>query len=504
MSRATLVTFAALSIAGCAVGPDFSRPPAPHVDQFVNGAAVATTLTAAGATQTFRPDASVRNDWWTLFGCRAIDMAVDDALTGNQTLAAAQATLRRSEHELRAGAGIFFPQVDAQFSASRQRYSPLRAGIDLPPSIFNLFTLSATISYALDIWGGERRQVEALAAQADAQRYAVEAAYLTLSANVVNTMIARAAYRDEILATEEIIALVGEQIDITNAQATAGASAYSAVVTLENERATLEASVPALAQKVSQADDLLALLAGQFPSEWHAQPVSLADIAVPADLPQTLPSTLVRRRPDILQAEAALHVASANIGVATAALFPDITLSASGGFDNTAMHGLMDSKGQVWSIGAGIVAPLFQGGTLWHQRKAALAAFDESNASYRETVLAAFSQVADTLRALEHDAAALNAQTRAVDAAGEALRLIKTGYEAGTVGYLEILIADRLYHEARIAWLAASAQRLQDTVALYAALGGGWNEEPQATAQPEMQPDAQPAMQPVGAVRSSN
>ncbi|APR39258.1 efflux transporter outer membrane subunit [Paraburkholderia sp. SOS3] len=483
-SGAIVATVAALSIAGCAVGPDFSRPPAPRVDQFVNGAAPATTLAAAGATQVFRPGAPVRNDWWTLFGCRAIDVAVDETLTGNQTLAAAQATLRRSEHELRAGAGIFFPQVDAQFSASRQRFAPLRSGIDVPSSIFNLFTLSATVSYALDIWGGERRQVEALAAQTEAQRYAVAAAYLTLSANVVNTMIARAAYRDEIAATEEMVALVGQQIDITNAQVIAGASAYSAVVTLENERATLEASVPALAQKEAQADDLLALLAGQFPSEWHAPPVSLADIAVPADLPQTLPSTLVRRRPDILQAEAALHVASANVGVATAALFPNITLSASGGFDNTSMHSLTDSSGRVWSIGAGIVAPLFQGGTLWHQRKAALAAFDESNAGYRQTVLAAFAQVADTLRALEHDAAALDAQTRAVDAAGEALRLLKTGYEAGTVGYLEILIADRQYHEARIAWLQASAQRLQDTVALYAALGGGWNEEPPAAAVP--------------------
>jgi outer membrane protein TolC len=171
-----------------------------------------------------------------------------------------------------------------------------------------------------------------------------------------------------------------------------------------------------------------------------------------------------------------LHVASANVGVATAAMFPDLTLSASGGYDNTAMHGLTDSKGQVWSIGASVVGPLIHGGTLWHQRKAALAAIDESSTTYGQTVLAAFAQVADTLRALEHDAAALDAQTRAVDAAAEALRLLKAGYEAGTVGYLEILIADRQYHEARIAWLEASAQRLQDTVALHAALGGGWGD----------------------------
>jgi NodT family efflux transporter outer membrane factor (OMF) lipoprotein len=186
-----------------------------------------------------------------------------------------------------------------------------------------------------------------------------------------------------------------------------------------------------------------------------------------------VPSSLVRRRPDILQAEAALHVASAGIGVATAALFPNLTLSASGGFDNTALHGLLGKEGQVWSVGAGLTAPLFQGGTLWYRRKAGLAAFDEASALYRQTVLAAFAQVADTLRALEHDAAALDAQTRAVEAPAQALSLLKTNYAAGTIGYLDILIADRQYHTARIAWLEASAQRLQHTVAFYAALGGG-------------------------------
>jgi len=468
-----LALAATVALGACAVGPDFSRPPEPQVEQFVNGAPPAATLSAAGKAQAFRADAAVRDDWWTLFGCRAINMTVDEALTGNATLAAAQATLLRSEHDLRAGAGVFLPQADAQFSASRQKFSPLRAGVDLAPSIFNLFTLSATVSYALDIWGGERRAVEALAAQVDAQRYALAGAYLTLAANVVNTMIARAAYRDEIAATQETVALVDQQIAITNAQVKAGTSAYAALLTLENERATLQASVPVLAQKDAQAADLLALLSGQFPSEWQAQPVSLADITLPAGLPQTVPSSLVRRRPDILQAEAALHVASAGIGVATAALFPNLTLSASGGFDNMALHGLLGKEGQVWSVGAGLTAPLFQGGTLWYRRKAALAAFDEASALYRQTVLAAFAQVADTLRALEHDAAALDAQTRAVEAAAQALSLLKTNYAAGTIGYLDILIADRQYHTARIAWLEASAQRLQHTVAFYAALGGG-------------------------------
>jgi len=323
-------------VTACSVGPDFSRPPQPHVERYV--ASDQSTFASPGHEQTLSPAVQMRDDWWTSFGCDAINMAVDEALTGNVTLERGQATLRRSEHLLRAGAGVFFPQVDAKADASRQRFSPLRNGIDAPASIFNLFTRSATISYTLDIWGGERRQVEALAAQAEAQRYALAATYLTLAANVVNAMIARAAYGDEIDATQEMIELVREQIHITEAQVAAGASAWSAVLSLQNELATLEASLPGLDQKRAESEHLLALLAGMYPEQRSAPKLSLREIALPGVLPQTLPSSLVRRRPDILQAEAVLHVASANIGVATAALFPQITLSASGGFESTVLH----------------------------------------------------------------------------------------------------------------------------------------------------------------------
>ncbi|AOK49241.1 RND transporter [Burkholderia sp. MSMB617WGS] len=463
-------------VAGCAVGPDFVRPGPPRVDAYVPDAAARTSFTAGGATQTLAPDAPLPDAWWRLFGSREIDAAVDDAFAGSPTLDGAQATLRRSEHELMAGAGVFYPQIDAQAGASRQRNVPLRTGTNLPASIFNLFTLSTTISYALDIWGGERRNVEGLAAQADAQRQALAAARLTLAANVVNTMIARAAYADEVAVTRELIALTDEQIRLTRAQVSAGTSAYSAVLALESARASLDASLPALEQKIGQADDLLATLAGRFPAERTPPTLSLADIALPAQLPQTVPSGLVRRRPDILQAEAALHAASANVGVATAALFPSVTLSASGGFNATQLPSLFAASGKAWSVGASITAPLFHGGALWYQRKAAIDAFDESNAAYRQVVLSAFAQVADTLRALDHDAAGLDAQLRAMDAAREALRLVTIEYETGAAGYLQVLATDQQYRQARLAWVQASAQRLQDTVALYAALGGGWDD----------------------------
>jgi NodT family efflux transporter outer membrane factor (OMF) lipoprotein len=478
IARAGFKTAAALVAAGftasCAVGPDFVHPSAPNVAQFVHGKPVQGVLDAAPGVQRFDDDAPLRTDWWTQFGSRVIDTAVSDTLTSNATLEGAQASLRQSENAMRSGAGVFFPQIDAAMGATREKYSPLRVGQPLPPTIFNLFTLTGAISYALDIWGGQRRFVEALRAQTDVARYALLASYLTLTTNVVNAMIARAAYTDEIAATRETIALTREQVHITRIQAQAGTTAYSAVLTLESQLATLEASLPALAQKRVQTEDLLATLAGQFPVDWHADPLTLSDIALPADLPSVVPSELVHRRPDILQAEAVIHVASANVGVATADLFPSLTLSATGGYGSSSMGSLLRAGGQAWSVGASIGAPLFHGGTLWYQRKAALDSLNGSRAAYRQVVLAAFAQVADTLRALEHDAAALDAQTRALASAREALRLVRVNYEAGTVDYVQILIADQQYHQAKMAYLQGVAQRLQDTVALYAALGGGW------------------------------
>ncbi|WP_433704843.1 efflux transporter outer membrane subunit [Paraburkholderia sacchari] len=472
---AWLAAIAATGLAGCAVGPDFTRPAPPRVDAYVRDGAPAS-FAAAGVAQSLRAGVAVRDDWWTQFGSRGIDAAVSDALTGNATLDAAEASLRRADHQLRAGAGVFYPQASAAAGASRQRYAPLRVGSGMAPSIFNLFTLSASISYAVDLWGGNRRFVEELAAQRDAQRYALEAAYLTIESNVVNTMIARAGWRDEIDATREMIGLLREQVRIAEVRARAGTAAYAAVLTLQNEQAALEATLPVLEQKRAQAADLLATLSGMLPAQWSAPELSLNEITLPADLPETVPSQLVRQRPDVLQAEALLHAASAQVGVATAAMLPNLTLSAGGALAGTSLASMGARAGQSWALAADVAAPLFEGGTLWYGRKAAQDAYDASRAQYRQTVLSAFAQVADVLYALEHDADALEAQTRALAAAREALRLLRADYRAGTVDYLQILVADAQLHQAQIAWLEADAQRLQDTVALYAALGGGWGE----------------------------
>ncbi len=463
-----------LLAAGCAVGPDFVRPEPPAIGRYTRDAGPAGTVAADGQAQRFEPGGGLAADWWRLFNSPELDNLVAEAVANNPGLQAAQANLRQSQELLRAGYGVFYPQVDGSFDAARQKFSPARFGGSSASSTFNLFTLQATVSYALDLFGGERRAVEGLGAQADFQRYAALAAHLALTGNVVNAVVARAAYREEIGATEQIIRLQQEQIAIAETQAKAGIVPYSNVLSLQSQLFLTEATLPPLRQKLAQTEHLLAVLAGRAPAEWNPPRVDMADLTLPANLPVSLPSDLVRQRPDILASEAQLHGASAGIGVATAALFPSFTLNGSYGLNSTKTQELFGSNSSFWSAAANVGAPLFHGGTLWYRRKAAIEGYRQALAGYRQTVLGAFAQVADTLRALEHDALTLEAQSRAVAAAGEALRLIQANYGAGISSYTQVLIADGQYQQARIGYLQAQAQRYQDTVALYAALGGGW------------------------------
>jgi NodT family efflux transporter outer membrane factor (OMF) lipoprotein len=455
----------------CAVGPDFHRPEAPS-DKSYTAEPTKDTAVADGQAQRFLEGQPIDANWWQMLRCPALDSIVGRALAGNQTLEAARATLRQSQDSLRAGYGVFFPQVDAKAGASRQLYNPGVPGF--PSNTFNLFSLSGTVSYAIDIWGGERRQVEVLGAAVDAQRYSLAAAYVMLTSNVVDAVIARAAYRDEIDATKATLVLLGEQVRIANAQATSGTAPYSTVLTLQSQLASTEATLPPLEEKVDQAADLLAALAGRTPASWKEPALALSDLRLPEALPVSVPSQLVRQRPDVLVAEAELHGANANIGVATAAMVPNITLSGGAGVNSTALGSLTSANSPFWSVGAGLTQPIFHGGTLYYQRKAAVDARDAAAAQYRQTVLEAFEQVADTLRGLTHDADTLAAQTQAVDTAEKAMRLIQANYQSGIATYLQVLVADEQYLQAKLTYVQAVAQRLQDTVALYVALGGGW------------------------------
>jgi NodT family efflux transporter outer membrane factor (OMF) lipoprotein len=463
-----------LCLMGCAVGPDFVRPEAPKVDRYTRDGGPAKTVTADGKTQRFEQGAKIAADWWRLFNSTKLEMAIKEAMANNQSLQSAQASLRQSQENLRAGYGVFYPGVDAGFDASRHKVSQARFTGGSGSTIFNLYTLTATVSYVLDIFGGERRAVESLKAQVDFQHYAVLATYLALTGNVVNTVIARASYTEEINATEQMIAFLKEQVALTEIQARAGIVPYSNVLSLRSQLASTEALLPLLRQKLVQTEHLLATLSGRTPAEWMPLQIAFADLTLPGNLPVSLPSDLVRQRPDILAAEAQLHSASAQIGVATAALYPSFTLTGDYGQNSTSVENLLKNSNSIWSIGADIAAPLFHGGTLRAKRQAAVEAYNQSLSDYRQTVLSSFAQVADVLRAIEHDAEALHAQSQALKAEEETLRIVEANYQAGIANYLQVLVADNQLYQAKISYIQAQAQRFQDTVALFVALGGGW------------------------------
>jgi NodT family efflux transporter outer membrane factor (OMF) lipoprotein len=461
-------------LGACAAGPDFIRPAPPNADRYTREPLQTSTIPADGMVQHFTPDSAIAADWWRLFKSTQLDALVRQAIANNPTVEAAEASLRQSQDNLRAGYGVFYPRIDANLDASRERTAPLQEGVKAPSSIFNLVTMSGTVSYPLDVFGGERRTVEELRARTDYERYTSIAAYLTLSANVVDTSIARAAYAAEIRTTEQLIDLEKQQLYLTEVQVRAGTAPYSNALTIRSLIAANQATLALLQQKISQAEDLLATLEGVVPSKATLPDIELMGLSLPADLPVSLPSELVRQRPDILSAEAQLHVASAGIGVATAAMFPSINLNGTYGTSGSNFGNLTGAGARFWSIGPAATIPLFQGGTLWYGRKAAVDAFQQAQANYRQTVLGAFAQVADSLRALEHDSRALQAQVESKRAAGEALNMLQANYRAGLVAYPDVLAADVQFHEATIVYLQAVAQRHQDTVALFVAMGGGW------------------------------
>lgn len=466
---------AALVLLGaCAVGPDFARPAAPAGTRYTREPAVAVTVEADGRAQHFMTGGLLQSDWWTLFHSEAINGAVRQALIHSPTVQASEASLRASQDALRAGYGVFYPYADAAAGASRQRSLPALQGVQSTGSVYNLITLSGTVGYAFDVFGGKRRAVEGLRAQVDVQTYANAAAHLSLSANVVNTCIALAAYDAELRETEQLLDLERQQLRATEVQASAGTSAYSSVLSVRALLATSQAALAPLRQRISHAEHLLASLEGIPPVDAVRPDMDWLTLTLPAELPVSVPSELARQRPDILAAEAQLHVASANIGVATAAMFPSFTLTGDYGAAGSRIGDLGGAGSRFWSIGPAATIPIFQGGTLWYGRKAAIDTFQHADAVYRQTVLDALAQVADALTALERDADALQAEFDARQAAASALSLLQANYQAGLVSYLDVIVADILFRQATIAYLDALAQRYQDTVALYVALGGGW------------------------------
>ena len=469
---------ALMLLVGCAVGPDFKKPAAPEVGDYTTASLSATAATpgvAGGDAQRFLKGNDISADWWTLFQSKAIDELVDLSLKSNSDLKAAEATLRQARESALAQRGAYFPSASAGFSASHQQQPATLAPVPSSNAFqYDLFTPQLSISYMPDVFGLTRRTVESAEAQAEAARYQMLAAYTTLVNNVVVTAVQEASIQAQIDATRRLIDSQTKSLQIFQYQQAKGYASGVDLAAQKSQLAAAEATLPPLMKQKAQFRDQLAVLTGQYPSKASAGEVALSDLKLPTDLPLSLPSNLVSQRPDVMQAEANLHAASAQIGIAVANRLPNIPLTAGAGSTALALNQLFAPGTEFWNVGAALTAPIFDGGTLLHQERAARAAYDASAQQYRGTVLTAFQNVADALTALEEDAKGLKAAAAADAAAKTTLDLTQRRLQDGYTGYLGLLSAEQAYQQAEINLIQAQANRYADTAALFQALGGGW------------------------------
>jgi len=456
-------------IAGCKVGPNFKRPDAPATARYTQQK---LQVESSNLDQQIALGGTLDREWWHLFQSEAIDTVVKRALDGNRTLVAANATLAQANEMAQAQAGSLYPQLNMTAGVGRQKYGAQFFGTfqKLPP--FTYYALGPTVSYALDYTGGTARSVEQQFAQAEYQKQQLSAAYLMVSGNAVMECLRIALLQGEIATVEAILEEDRQNRQLVQVAFDAGSVSRTDVVSAESQLASDATLLPPLRQQLSEARHALSIIMGQFPGNEAPSEFDLAKVTLPHDLPVSLPSELVHNRPDILASEAQLHAATAAVGVATSNLYPHIVLSGSLTMQSTILRRLFEGQNNAYNGIGSLTAPLFDGGTLRAQKRAAVDAMQASAANYQQTVLSAFGQVADSLEALDHDAEQLDAQAHAQSAARENVDLTRKSYNEGNVGVLQVLDAERLYQNARLGFVRAQAQRYMDTVQLFLALGG--------------------------------
>lgn len=482
--RVTVASLTGVLLAGCALGPDFERPAAPDANYSARPLPKETVSVDApgGAAQRFLPGESVAGEWWTLFQSPALNALVAEGIANNPTLEAAEATLLQTQELYKAERDAFFPYVEGTAAFNRQQSYQGFQGPGVSRSPYSIATAQVSVSYAPDIFGGTRRRVEGFSARAENARFQKEAAFLSLTSNIVLTAIEEASLSAQVAASEDILAAQDQQLGVLRRQLELGGIPEVQVLQQLTAVAQTRATLAPLQKAQSAARNRLLALIGRFPDQDKGEVVDLAQLTLPRDLPVSLPSTLVAQRPDVRAAEAAFHVASADVGVATANMFPQLSLNASYGSSAGRIEDLFSAGTGVWSVGAGLLQPIFRGAELIHRKRAVVAAYDAAAAQYRGTVLGAFQNVSDVLRALELDATALAAQVDAESAARENFDIARLQLETGGTSFLSFLDAQRSYQQSRIALVQAQAARFSDTAALFVALGGGWEAREQEAA----------------------
>lgn len=475
----------ALLLAGCTVGPDFRQPVPPAVAGYAPGPlpnATADAAAASGGAQRFRVGQDIPAQWWTLFRSPALNALVARALRDNPDLEAAQAALRAAREVVHAQAGASFPTVQAGLTPQRQKNAlgNLAPALSSGDAIYNLYTAQVSVSYLPDVFGGNRRQVESLKAQAEFQSFQLQAARLALTANVVAAAITEASLRAQLAGSRQSLALQREALELYRRQLEFGAISGADLLAQEASVAQSEAGIPGLEKQLAQTRNLLSALCGSLSAQEVPERFELEELDLPLELPLTLPAKLVRQRPDVRAAEASLHAATAQVGVALSNLLPQINLSAALGTTGTQVNQLFTPFNAFWSIGASLSQTLFDAGVLRHRRRAADALLDQAGAQYRSSVVYAVQNVADVLRALHYDALALKATVDLEAAARRSLDSAREALGLGAVSHLAVLGAQQTHQQALIALAQARAARYSDTAALFQALGGGWWNSPGA------------------------
>jgi NodT family efflux transporter outer membrane factor (OMF) lipoprotein len=473
-----IAMLALLITAGCVVGPHYKRPAAPDVPGYTPSLPTTTSSSpnvTGGEAQTFAQGRDIPGDWWTLFHSKPLNDLIERSLKNNPGLKSTQAALLVARENVLAQRGAYYPQVSGSFSATRAKTSN-----ELSPvpnaSIFqySLFTPEVSVSYTPDVFGLNRRTVESLKAQEEQARFVVAATNITLSSNVAAAAIQEASLRAQIDATNELIKINTNMLDILHKQFDKGYVGRLDVAAQEAQLAQIAATLPPLLKQLAQQRDLLAVLSGGFPNEDLIEKFELSSLKLPLELPLSLPSKFVEQRPDVLQAEENLHSASALIGVARANRLPSFNLTGDIGSMALTFGNIFSAGNGFRDVGASVTQPILQGGTLMHKERAARAAYVQADEQYRSTVLTAFQNVADTLHALEQDADGLKAAVAARDAAKVTLDLTTRQMQVGYVSYLALLSAEQSYQQAVINLVQAQSNRYSDTAALFQALGGGW------------------------------
>ena len=498
--RRTFLVAAAVLASSCAVGPNFHKPEAPANAGYAPTPLPETSSSAqihGGEVQRFIAGRDIPFEWWELFQSPALNSLIDKAFKANPTIAAAQAALRQAQELVYAQQGFYLPSVGATYQAERHKIAgnltndqapgvqgngdnllpPLQTpGIPpyTAPLYYNFQTAELTVGFVPDVFGGNRRQVESLAAQVETQRYALEATYITLASNVAAAAIQEASLRAQIRATREIIAADEKSLQILRDQFRLGQAMRIDVAAQETALAQAKATLPPLQLQFEQGRDLIRALVGNLPNQEVPETFELDALQLPPELPLSLPAKIIEQRPDVRAAEAQLHAANAQVGVAVAAMFPQFPITGSYGGNADQFSWMFRSGGPFWNLIGDVTQPLFAGGTLLHRKRAANEALKQAAAQYQSTVITAYQNVADTLHASLSDADALAANVDAENAAKVTYDLTRRQMEVGYVNYLILLGAETAYQQALLSRVQAQATRYGDTVALFQALGGGW------------------------------